>query len=103
VGYQCDAIIQYFSNIHLSRISLYKDKIIRNHLCGFRSKRSTTDQMFCIRQILEKKWKYNETVHQLLIDFKKAYESVRRGELYNILIESGAPINLVRLIKMCVN
>jgi len=34
--------------------------------------------MFCIRQILEKKWKYNEEVHQLLIDFKKAYDSVRR-------------------------
>jgi hypothetical protein len=35
-----------------------------------------TDQLlvrfFCIRQILEKKWEYNETVHQLLMDFKKA-------------------------------
>jgi hypothetical protein len=27
-----------------------------------------------IRQILEKKWEYNETVHQLFIDFKKAYD-----------------------------
>jgi hypothetical protein len=25
-----------------------------------------TDQIFCIHQILEKKLKYNETVHQLL-------------------------------------
>jgi hypothetical protein len=32
--------------------------------------RSTTDQMFCIRQILERKWEYNETVHRLFIDFK---------------------------------
>jgi hypothetical protein len=40
--------------------------------------RSTTDQIFCIRQILEKKWEYNKTVHQLFIDFKKAYDSVRR-------------------------
>jgi hypothetical protein len=31
-------------------------------------------------------WKYNETVHQLFIDFKKAYDSVRREVLYNILI-----------------
>jgi len=57
--------------------------------------------MFCIRQILEKKWEYKEAVHQLLIDFKKAYDSVRREFLCNILIEFGIPMKLVRLIKMC--
>jgi len=40
-------------------------------------------------------------VHQLFIDFKKAYDSVRREVLYNILIEFGIPMKLVRLIKMC--
>jgi len=40
-------------------------------------------------------------VHQLFIDFKKAYDSVRREALYNILIEFGIPKKLVRLIKMC--
>ena len=54
-----------------------------------------------IRHILEKKWKYNEAVHQLFIDFKKAYDSVRREVLYNILIEFGIPKKLLRLIKMC--
>jgi len=29
------------------------------------------DHIFCIRQILEKKWEYNEAMHQLFIDFKK--------------------------------
>jgi hypothetical protein len=57
-----------------------------------------------IRQILEKKWEYNETVHQLFVDFKKAYDySVRRKVLHNILIEFGVPMKLVRLIKMCLN
>jgi hypothetical protein len=32
-----------------------------------------------------KKWEYNKTVHQLFIDLKKAYDSVRREVLYNIL------------------
>ena len=40
-------------------------------------------------------------VHQLFIDFKKAYDSVRREALYNLLIEFGIPKKLVRLIKMC--
>jgi hypothetical protein len=42
-------------------------------------------------------------VHQLFIDFKKAYDSVKREILYNILVEFGIPKKLVRLIKMCLN
>jgi hypothetical protein len=33
-----------------------------------------------------KKLEYNGTVHQIFIDFMKAYDSVRREVLYNILI-----------------
>jgi hypothetical protein len=74
------------SNILLSRLSPYIDEIIGDHQCGFQCNRSTTDQIFSIRQILERKWEYNETVHQLFVDFKKAYESVKREVLYTILI-----------------
>ena len=40
-------------------------------------------------------------MHQLFIDFEKAYDSVRWEILYNILIEFGVPRKLVSLIKMC--
>ena len=87
--------------ILLSRLTPYAEEIIEDHQCGFRCSQSTTDHLFCIRQILEKKWKYNAAVHQLFIDFKKAYDSVRREVLYNIVFEFGIPMKLVRLIKMC--
>jgi hypothetical protein len=61
-GYHC---YQILSNI-LSRLSPYIDEFIADHQCGFRRNRSTTDQIFCIRQILEKKWEYNETVQYLV-------------------------------------
>jgi hypothetical protein len=64
-------------NILLSRLIPYADEIIGDDQCGFRRNRST-DQIFYIRQILEKKWEYNGTVHQLFIDFKKAYDLIRR-------------------------
>jgi len=89
------------SNILVSRLMSYAGEVIGDHQCGFRRNRSTTNHIFCIRQILEKKWDYNEAVHQLFIDFKKAYDSVRREVLYNILIEFGVPKELVRLVKMC--
>jgi hypothetical protein len=31
------------------------------------------------------------------------YDSVRRKVLYNIFIETGTPITLVKIIKMCLN
>jgi hypothetical protein len=89
------------SNILLARLTPYADEIIGYHQCEFRRNRSMTDQIFYIQQILEKKWEYSCTVHQLFIDFKKAYDSVRRDVLNNILVEFGIPKKLVGLIKMC--
>jgi hypothetical protein len=89
------------SNILLARLIPYVNEIIGDPQCGFRLNRSTTDQIFYIRQILEKKWEYNGMVHQLFIDFKKAYDSVKREVLYNILHIIHK--KLVTLIKMRLN
>jgi hypothetical protein len=55
-----------------------------------------TDQVlikyFCIRQILDKNWSTVST-----------YDSVRMELLHSILVESGVPMKLVRLIKICLN
>ncbi|KAJ4434059.1 hypothetical protein ANN_16378 [Periplaneta americana] len=53
--------------------------------------------------IIEKKWEYKGTVHQLFKDFKKAYDSAKRDVLYDILNKFGIPKKLVRLIKMCLS
>jgi hypothetical protein len=64
-NYWGDIIAINFSQLLLSRLSSYTDEIIVNHQCGLQCNRSTTDQIFFIYQILENKWEYNETVHQL--------------------------------------
>ena len=89
------------STILLSMLIPYAEEIIGDHQCAFRRNRSTADHIFCIRQILEKDWEHNEAVHHLFIDFKKAYNSVKREVLYNIFNEFGILMNMVRLIKMC--
>jgi sorting nexin-29 len=66
---------------------------------------NVTDQLlirFLFHQILERNGSTMRR-YQLFVDFKKAYDSVGREVLYNILIEFGIPMKLVRLIKMCVN
>jgi hypothetical protein len=79
------------SNILPARLTPYTDEIIGEHQCGFRHNTSTTDQIFYIQQILGKKREYNGTVHQLFISFKKAYDSVRREVLCDIVIELEYP------------
>jgi hypothetical protein len=46
---------------------------------------------------------YNARVHQLFIDVKKAYDSIKGEIPYNILLEFGIAKKLVSLIKICFN
>jgi hypothetical protein len=67
-----------------------------------------TDQLLIRFSAFVRYWRNNweyEILHQLFINFKKAYVSMTRELLYNILIELGYPrlIRLIRLIKMCLN
>jgi hypothetical protein len=55
----------------LSRLNPYVDKLTGDEY-GFQCNRSTTEQMFCICELQEKKWECSETVYQLFMDFKKA-------------------------------
>ena len=83
------------SNILLSRLIPYAKEIIGDHQCGFRRNRSTIDRIFCIRQILEKKWEYNEEVHQLFINFKKSCMIQLVGRSYiRFLLSMVSPGNL---------
>jgi hypothetical protein len=67
-----------------------------------RERLGVSEQIYVTDQILIRSFAY-ETVYQLFVDFKKACDSVRREVLYNILIEFGISMKLVRLIKMCLN
>jgi len=36
------------------------------------------DHIFCISQVIEKNWEYNEEIHPPFTDFNKAHDSVRK-------------------------
>jgi hypothetical protein len=70
------------SNIVVSMLTLYIDKIIGDYQHGFWRNRSTTDQIFCIHQIMEKKWKSKWDVLYFEVQV-----SLMREVLYNIITE----------------
>ena len=93
---------KYSNTILLSSLNPYAAETIggSSMWISTQNNRLTSDQIFRIRQILEKKLEYNQAVQRLFIDFKKAYDSVRGEVLNYILIESGIPMKLVRLIML---
>jgi len=88
------------SDILLSKLSPYAEEIIGNINVDFYA-----GQLLIIYSAFIKYVRKNgNTMKQCiscLYTCKEAYDSVRREVLYNILIEFGIPMKLVRLIKMC--
>lgn len=59
------------------------NEITGDHQCEFPLDKSTVNQTFCIRYILQNKWIYNGKAHHLFIDNNTAQV------LHNILGEFG--------------
>ena len=55
--------------------------------CDFRPGRSTTNQIFTLRQIFEKSWEHAKDVFACFIDLGKAYNRVPRDKLWKVLQE----------------
>jgi len=88
------------SNILFARISPFAKNIIGNYQCGFRKNGSTANQIFTLRQILEKTKEFGIETRHLFIDFKSAYDTIKRGQLYNAVSEFNIPNKLIRLTQM---
>ena len=72
---------------------------LKDGQCGFRPGRGTTDQIFTLKQILEKSWEYNKDLFACFVDLEKAYDRVPREKLWKVLQEYGANGQLLRTIK----
>jgi sorting nexin-29 len=58
------------------------------------------DQIFIVRQILEKFYAHDIDLHLLFIDFKKAFDSINQKKLLDPLVSFGIPKKIERLMKM---
>ena len=84
-------ISKIFCRMLLERIKRGVDKKLRKEQAGFRSKKSTTEHIFILRNILEQanEWRVGPYVH--FVDFEKAFDSVHRESLWNIMKSYGIP------------
>ena len=88
------------SGVLCNRLKPFMDKLIGSYQCGFRPGKSTIDQVFTLRQILEKTQENQIDTYYLFVDFNSAFDSPVRYHLYNIMSEFGIPNKLIRLCRM---
>lgn len=86
-----DVAYKVLEAIILKRVRLSIDRHLRENQSGFRPGRSTVDQIFGLRRILELRWEYREPVIISFIDFKAAFDSVDHEAMYEILAMFGMP------------
>ena len=86
--------------MNLYSLLVYVEDLLSQEQNGFRRNRSTTENIFIMRQILEKCYEYNIEMYAIFIDFKQAFDSVDRQKTIQILQEFRISNKFVRLIKM---
>ena len=83
-----------------NRIEHKIDNILRKNQNGFWRNRSTTSQILTICRILEGVRAKNLQATLLFVDFTKAFNSIHRGKMEQILLAYGLPKETVAAIMI---
>ena len=93
-------VAKIYNALLRNRIEPKIDNILRKNQNGFRRNRSTTSQILTIRRILEGVRAKNLQATLLFVDFTKAFDSIHRGKMEQILLAYGLPKETVAAITI---
>lgn len=83
-----------------NKLRTYAEDRIGEYQSGFRKDRSVTDQIFALKEIQATSHEYRLNTYALFLDFKQAYDTIIREEMYEAMYELEIPAKLIRLTKM---
>ena len=91
------------ANILCRRFQPHYLGIVGDYQAGFMPGRSTTDNIFIVRQVCEKYREYGRTAWHVFVDYRQVFDSIHRPSLWLILRSLNVPENIIRLAKACYN
>ena len=89
-----------YNKIILNRLVPFIDPLLRKNQNGFRRGRSTLSQILSLRRIIEECKLSNRDLALVFVDFSKAFDSVDRDKMFEILKLYGIPEKMVSAIKV---
>ena len=76
-----------------------RENILPEEQCGFRSQRSTVDMMLVVRRLQKLARKKDTPLYLCFIDLIKAYDSVDRTLLWDVVARFGVPPRMLAVIR----
>ena len=89
-----------YNKLILNRLIPFIDPLLRDNQNGFRSGRTTISQILCLRRLLEESELCKLDLSLVFVDFSKAFDSVDRSKMFEILELYGIPQKIISAIKV---
>ena len=88
-----------YAKIITQCLKTISETILLEEQNGFRVGRSCIDNVFIIKETVDKRRKFNLETHMAFLDLEKAFERVNQNQLWQILNRRGIPYHLIEVIK----
>ena len=89
-----------YNKLILNRLIPFIDPLLRDNQNGFSSGRTTISQILCLRRLLEESELCKLDLSLVFVDFSKAFDSVDRSKMFEILELYGIPQKIISAIKV---
>ena len=89
-----------YNRLILNRLIPFVESVLRNNQNGIRRGRSTLSQILCLRRIIEESQLCNLDLDLVFVDFSKAFDSVDRTKMFEILKLYGIPDKMIAAIRV---
>ena len=91
---------KFYARILLNRLSTDKTpEVVPETQRGFRGNRSSVDMIFCLRQLQGKCIEQDRPLYMVFVDFSKAFDTVGRRGLWQLLRKCGRPEKFTTMIE----
>ena len=91
-------VSKVFARVVRAGLQILAERIYPESPCGFRSRRSTVDMIFSVRQKQEKCREQQQPLYLAFVNLTKAFDMVSRTGLFKLLEQIGCPPNLLSII-----
>ena len=95
----CSVVTKVLNKMILLKIRPELEKVLRCNQNGFRPGRGTTPHILALRRLLEGVRAKSHPAVIIFVDFRKAFDSVDRTNMFTILKAYGIPDKILQLIK----
>jgi hypothetical protein len=91
--------LKVFCKVFLQRFEKVVDNTLGKSQAGFRPGRSCIDQINTLRIIIEQMNEFQNPLHLVFVDYKKAFDTLYHKNIWEAMDRKGIPSKLIELIR----